>query len=308
VPISVFISEVIFLIFFSVSSASVVLILRVTTTAYFLGVTIMLSVHTNYASLVSQGAVNKSNSLLTNAMERLSTGLRINSSADDAAGLQIANRMNANIKGMQAASRNISDATSMLQTADGALEELTTIANRQKELATQAANGVNTDDDRLALDAEFQELIKESARITTKTTYAGNNLFNVLTTGTGVSFQIGADKTETLDTVITSPTAVSGDLKDAANARTAMDVVDTNIKEVGTARSVLGASINRLGHTASNLSSVLENTQAAVGRIMDTDFAVESANMTRNQMLVQAGTTVLSSANQNTGLVMGLLR
>ncbi|ABE56914.1 flagellin-like protein [Shewanella denitrificans OS217] len=266
----------------------------------------MLSVHTNYASLVSQGAVSKSNSLLTNAMERLSTGLRINSSADDAAGLQIANRMNANIKGMQAASRNISDATSMLQTGDGALEELTTIANRQKELATQAANGVNSQDDLDALDAEFQALILESARITDKTTYAGNNLFTKLTGS--VTFQIGADKTETLDVAITAPTAVAGDLKSAANARTAMDAVDTNIKEVGTARSVLGASLNRLGHTASNLASVLENTQTAAGRIMDADFAVESANMTRNQMLVQAGTTVLSSANQNTGLVMGLLR
>jgi flagellin len=306
VPISVFISEVIFLIFFSVSSASVVLILRVTTTAYFLGVTIMLSVHTNYASLVSQGAVNKSNSLLTNAMERLSTGLRINSSADDAAGLQIANRMNANIKGMQAASRNISDATSMLQTADGALEELTTIANRQKELATQAANGVNSADDGIALDAEYQALILEAARITEKTTYAGNDLFTSL--NAGVTFQIGAAGAETLTTTTAAPTAVTGDLLNAANARLAMAAVDTNIKEVGTARSVLGASINRLGHTASNLSSVLENTQAAVGRIMDTDFAVESANMTRNQMLVQAGTTVLSSANQNTGLVMGLLR
>jgi flagellin len=266
----------------------------------------MLSVHTNYASLVSQGAVNKSNSLLTNAMERLSTGLRINSSADDAAGLQIANRLNANIKGMQAASRNISDATSMLQTGDGALEELTTIANRQKELATQAANGVNSADDRTALDAEFQALIAEAARITGQTTYAGNNLFTTLTGG--VTFQIGASGTEQLTTTITAPTALTGDLTSAANAVTAMAAVDTYIKEVGTARSVLGASINRLGHTASNMASVLENTQAAAGRIMDADFAVESANMTRNQMLVQAGTTVLSSANQNTGLVMGLLR
>ena len=265
----------------------------------------MLSVHTNYASLVSQGAVNKSNDLLTSAMERLSTGLRINSAADDAAGLQIANRMNANITGMQAATRNISDATSMLQTADGALEELTTIANRQKELATQAANGVNSTDDLKALDAEYQALILEAARITDKTTYAGNNLFTSLTAGT--TFQIGAGTTEQLTTTITAPTAVAGDLLSSANALTAMAAVDTNIGAVGTARSVLGASINRLGHTSSNLASVLENTQAAAGRIMDTDFAEESANMTRNQLLVQAGTSILSSANQNTGLVMGLL-
>jgi flagellin len=266
----------------------------------------MLGVHTNYASIVAQGAVNKSNNLLTNAMERLSTGLRINSASDDAAGLQIANRMSANVKGMETASRNISDATSMLQTADGALEELTIIANRQKELATQAANGVNSDADRLALDAEFQELIKESARIMTNTTYAGNDLFTKLEGG--VQFQIGAGTTETLTVTSAKPTAVAGDLKDTAKSTQAITDVDAYIKAVGTARSTLGANINRLSHTSANLASVTENTKAAAGRIMDADFAVESANMTRNQLLVQAGTTVLSSANQNTGLVMGLLR
>ncbi|WP_445946748.1 flagellin N-terminal helical domain-containing protein [Shewanella sp.] len=265
----------------------------------------MLSVHTNYASLVSQGAVNKSNSLLTNAMERLSTGLRINSAADDAAGLQIANRMNANLKGMQAASRNISDATSMLQTADGALEELTTIANRQKELATQAANGVNSQKDLDALSAEFEALNLESKRILEVTTYAGNNLFDKIA---DVTFQIGSASTETLEVKVTEPTLITGDLKTAGTITTAMTDVNNFLEAVGTARSSLGANINRLGHTASNLASVMENTQAAAGRIMDADFAVESANMTRNQMLVQAGTTVLSSANQNTGLVMGLLR
>ena len=115
----------------------------------------MLSVHTNYASLVSQNSVTKNNDLLSNAMERLSTGLRINSAADDAAGLQIATRLNANVTGMETASRNVNDATSMLQTADGALDELSTIANRQKELATQAANGVNSAEDLKAINAEF---------------------------------------------------------------------------------------------------------------------------------------------------------
>jgi flagellin len=268
----------------------------------------MLGVHTNYASIVAQGAVNKSNNLLTNAMERLSTGLRINSASDDAAGLQIANRMSANVKGMETASRNISDATSMLQTADGALEELTTIANRQKELATQASNGVNSAADLTALNDEFQELNDEIERIATKTTYAGNDLFTKLT---DVTFQIGAGKDEVLNVKLTALTAditalKAGDLEGAAND--AIKLVDDFISAVGTKRSTLGANINRLGHTAANLASVTENTKAAAGRIMDADFAVESANMTRNQLLVQAGTTVLSSANQNTGLVMGLLR
>nr|WP_299009440.1 flagellin [uncultured Shewanella sp.] len=347
----------------------------------------MLSVQTNNASLIAQNSVNKTNDLLSNAMERLSTGLRINSAADDAAGLQIATRLNANTIGMQTASRNVSDATSMLQTADGALEELNTIANRQKELATQAANGVNSDKDLEALNAEFQQLTAEMTRILDETSYAGNNLFESLA---DVSFQIGASSAETLkvnvakinlsdlagdgasdfssqnlnsklanDTVIAqgykadgsalevkfdeTATYVEGDSytekvynidisaldpNDATDAKTiadaeikisaavaqgatdasdAMDMIDTLIDTVATARSTLGANINRLGHTASNLANVTENTQAAAGRIMDTDFAVESANMTKNQLLVQAGTNILSSANQNTGLVMGLL-
>ena len=270
----------------------------------------MLGVHTNYASIVAQGAVNKSNNLLTNAMERLSTGLRINSASDDAAGLQIANRMNANVKGMETASRNISDATSMLQTADGALEELTTIANRQKELATQASNGVNSSADLKALNDEFTQLNAEITRIVDNTTYAGNNLFTDATDGVlikGVDFQIGAGAAETMNVKLGAISkAVTGDLTTDATA--AITAVDTFLAAVGTERSTLGANINRLGHTASNLASVTENTKAAAGRIMDADFAVESANMTRNQLLVQAGTTVLASANQNTGLVMGLLR
>lgn len=263
----------------------------------------MLSVQTNNASNIAQNSVNKSNDLLSNAMERLSTGLRINSAADDAAGLQIATRMNANVVGMETANRNVSDATSMLQTADGALDELTTIANRQKELATQAANGVNSTEDLAALDAEFQELSKEVTRIVTDTEYSGNPLFASLEAG--VTFQIGASSGETLDVSTNAITAVAGDLKAGANA--AIDLVDTFIDEVGAERSTLGANINRLGHTASNLANVTENTKAAAGRIMDTDFAVETANMTKNQLLVQAGTNILSSANQNTGLVMSLL-
>ncbi|GIU41527.1 flagellin [Shewanella algidipiscicola] len=269
----------------------------------------MLSVHTNYASLVSQNAVNKSNDLLTNAMERLSTGLRINSASDDAAGLQIANRMNANIRGMETAGRNISDATSMLQTADGALEELTNIANRQKELATQAANGVNSSTDMTALNAEFQQLILESERIMGETTYAGNDLMAKLTGG--VDFQIGAGTAEKLSVTMTDPVVIDKaavDLTTTAKASAAITAVDKYIDAVGVSRSELGANINRLGHTAANLTSITENTKAAAGRIMDADFATESAHMTKNQMLVQAGTTILSSANQNTGLVMGLLR
>jgi len=273
----------------------------------------MLSVQTNNASNIAQNSVNKSNDLLSNAMERLSTGLRINSAADDAAGLQIASRMNANVVGMETASRNVSDATSMLQTADGAMDELNTISNRMKELATQSANGVNSQQDLDALDAEFVELANEMERIMTETTYAGNDLFTVLD-GAGVTFQIGAGSGETLAVGMDSAALkteiadLKTGLKTTGGAGTAdIDAVDDFIDAVGTERSTLGANINRLGHTASNLANVTENTKSAAGRIMDADFAAETANMTKNQLLVQAGTNILSSANQNTGLVMSLL-
>ncbi|BDM62710.1 lateral flagellin [Shewanella sp. NFH-SH190041] len=268
----------------------------------------MLSVHTNYASLVAQNSVNKNNSLLSTAMERLSTGLRINSAADDAAGLQIATRLNANVIGMKTANRNVSDATSMLQTADGAMDELTKIADRQKELATQSANGVNSAKDRAAISAESKELAAESKRIVDNTTYAGNNLFSTIQ---NVTFQIGAGGADKLDVKVTSAKAL-GEIKDLklstqTDANASIAKVDAYLDQIGKARSMLGANINRLQHTAANLHNVTTNTEAAAGRIMDADFAKESAAMTKNQLLVQAGTRVLSRANQNTGLVMGLL-
>ncbi|WP_028113500.1 flagellin [Ferrimonas kyonanensis] len=278
----------------------------------------MLSVQTNFPSLVAQNSVGQSNNGLNTAMERLSTGFRINSAADDAAGLQIANRLNANVTGMNTAQRNIGDATSMLQTADGALDEINNIAMRMKELATQSANGVNSADDRNALDAEFTELKAEVERIVDNTEFAGNKLFdqsaNSLTDKTnGVKFQIGAGTTETLTVKLDvstdkiDETIFTKNLKSAADSTTTLGEVDKLIDNVGKARSSLGANINRLEHTSNNLANVSQNTQAASGRIMDADFAAESAAMTKNQLLVQSGTNILSRANQNTNLVMGLL-
>ncbi|BDM62709.1 lateral flagellin [Shewanella sp. NFH-SH190041] len=268
----------------------------------------MLSVHTNYASLVAQNSVNKNNGLLGQAMDRLSTGLRINSAADDAAGLQIATRLNANVTGMKRANQNVSDATSMLHTADGAMEQLTVIADRQKELATQSANGVASIQDRQSIKAESDELAAETKRIVDNTTYAGNSLFSTIE---NVTFQIGAGTADTLEVKVTDAkklNAISGlklDTQSGANASIAK--VDAYLDAVGKARSALGANINRLQHTAANLHNVTTNTEAAAGRIMDADFASESAIMTKNQLLVQTGTRILSRANQNTGLVMGLL-
>ncbi|MBN3494272.1 lateral flagellin LafA [Vibrio neptunius] len=275
-----------------------------------------LSMHTNYASLVTQNTLSSTNDLLSTAMERLSTGMRINSAADDAAGLTIANKLEAQTRGMSVAMRNSQDAISMLQTADGALEELTNIAYRMKDLATQSANDTNGASERTALNAEYAELGKEAERILTETSYgAGQKLLSGGKLGAAVQFQIGTSATEVLqlnistdlDNIKFDATSI-GDITDLANSTTAIGTVDGLFDTINKVRSSLGANINRLDHTINNLANVSENTAAAKGRITDADFAVESSNMTKNQMLMQAGTTVLAQTNQMPSMAMSLLR
>lgn len=277
-----------------------------------------LSMHTNYASLVTQNTLNSTNSMLTSAMERLSTGYRINSAADDAAGLSIANKLEAQNRGMGVAMRNSQDAISMLQTADGALEELTNIAYRMKDLATQGANGTNGAKELEALNAEYQELESEATRILQNTSYGAGQTLLQGTAADGklaaaVTFQIGASKDETLSVDISGDLAAidfstTGVLDTNANANAEIDVVQGLFDNINKVRSSLGANINRLDHTINNLSNISENMAAAKGRITDADFAIESSNMTKNQMLMQAGTTVLSQTNQLTGMAISLLR
>lgn len=274
-----------------------------------------LSIHTNFASLVTQNTLSKNNNLLSTTMERLGTGLRINSAADDAAGLQIANRLEAQTRGMAVAQRNSQDAISMLQTADGALDELSQIAFRMKDLATQSANGTNTAEDHEALDAEYQELEAEITRIMTQTTYGGSALLEGGTLAAATTFQIGAGATETLAfdasteiAAIATAYGALGDITTQGNSTTEMGALDTLIEEVGAARAKFGANVNRLEHTISNLQSISQNTEAAKGRIMDADFALESSNMTKQQMLMQSGISVLGNTNQMSGLVGSLLR
>src|SRR5690606_37916417 len=253
-----------------------------------------LSIHTNFASLVTQNTLSKNNSALSTAMQRLGTGLRINSAADDAAGLQIANRLTAQTRGMAVAQRNAQDAISMLQTADGALDEISNIAFRMKDLALQAANGSNNADDRTALNAEYTDLKNEISAILKDTTYGGEKLFTSLLNNTnGIDFQIGVTGAEKLNVgAQTNVEAIAtfdaggnvtggalnsaGALDTQANSVTAIGNLDTLIKAVGTARAQFGANINRLDHTINNLASIAQNTEAAKGRIMDADFAAES--------------------------------
>ena len=281
-----------------------------------------LSMHTNYASLVTQNTLNNTNGLLNTAMERLSTGFRVNSAADDAAGLQIANRLEAQTRGMNVAMRNAQDGISMMQTAEGAMDEMTNIVYRMNDLATQSLNGSNSATDRASLDKEFQELTKELNNIVDNTKFGGQNLLKGGGFGAGaVSFQIGSSSAETLSvdasagiteiTDILADAAITDGVGDAAKAKAALDKISGAaglVEKIGSSRADFGANINRLEHTMTNLGNMVENTSAAKGRIMDADFAAESSSMTKNQMLMQAGTTVLSKTNQLPGMAMSLLR
>jgi flagellin len=276
-----------------------------------------LSIHTNYSSLVTQTNLSKTNNALSTNQQRLGTGFRINSAADDAAGLQISTRLKAQSRGMEVAIRNTGDAISLLQTAEGAFNEMTDIMQRMKDLSTQAANDTNSASDRLALQAEYDELGKELTNIVDNTKYAGEVLF-----GTGgkflaaINFQIGASSGETLQldastelgNVTTAITTIKAQtLDDNTNAKAAMDELETALDEVGAMRAVFGANINRLNHTANNLANMKDNTDMSAGRIRDADFAKESANMSKNSMLMQSGISMLKQAGQMPGLVMSLL-
>lgn len=279
-----------------------------------------LSIFTSGAAMSSTNALNKSNSILSTAMERLGTGKRINSAADDAAGLQIATRLQGQVNGMGVAQRNVADATAMLQTAEGAFEEVTNILYRMKDLATQSANDTNNDTDRTAMQAEFDQLSAELTNIWDSTEFAGTKMFSDDAAGLnktgGLSFQIGAKSTEVMTTDKIDLDTVKGaigtggsvvDIKLDGTSATAIDDLSTVLDEVGTVRSSLGAYINRLGHTAANLSNMQDNTNLALGNIRDADFATEATNMTRNQMLAQTSMSMLKQANSMSGMVMSLL-
>ena len=283
----------------------------------------MLSLHTNNATLSAQNSISKTQSSLSTSMTRLSTGYRINSSQDDAAGLQIASRLKAQTSGMAVAMRNTQNATSMLQTADGALEEVSNMLVRMKDLATQSADASSTDADKVAMQSEYDALGKELGNVLKNTTFGGEKLLVAGTTSKAMTFQIGASSSETMSVdltsdmsaVVTNVTSASAnyatagtgtELTSAANG--AIGKLDTALASVNKVRSGLGAAANRLDHVYNNLSNISTNTQAAAGLIMDVDFASESSSMTSNQMLLQAGTAMLKQTNSMSSMVMSLLQ
>ncbi|WP_298636570.1 flagellin [uncultured Umboniibacter sp.] len=398
-----------------------------------------LSLHTNFASLLTQNTVAKSNNMMTQTMQRLSTGFRINSAADDAAGLQIANRLESQARGLSVAQRNSQDAVSLLQTAEGALNELNDIGLRMKDLATQSANGTNSQAERDAMDEEFQDLASEFEAITKNTAYGGAKIFddggnaffdnasnplqiqvgtsgssadqltadfssnvdalksvysssagNKVVSTAAVTVDIDGSGTGTATTTIAaysditdrirsedngttieyrsasgdwvdvstafsgtdgtqfgvvggdveynatngewgagntaevtalgavgtgvwtgSGALVSGDagkISDLTSARGAIDTMSTVLETVSSFQSDIGSKINRLGYTMSNLANQETNIETSRGRIMDADFAKESANLTKYQLLMQAGTSMLGQTGQSSQLALSLLR
>ena len=301
----------------------------------------MLSLHTNSSALSAQNSISRTQSSLSTSQTRLSTGFRVNSAMDDAAGLQIATRLKAQSSGMAMAMRNTQNSISMLQTAEGAFDEVTNMLIRMKDLATQAADASSTAKDQAALQSEFDALGSELNNVMKNSTFGGAKLMDGGTIAASMTFQIGATKSEqmTIDlsaamTTLTGTAlaavsaryaaggaAVGVEISDGTDgtasasnaagqtaANTTIETISTAIDQVGGIRSSLGAAANRLDHIYNNLSNISSNTKAATGRIMDTDFATESSNMTSSQMLLQAGTAMLKQSNSTSSLVMSLLQ
>ena len=284
----------------------------------------MLSLHTNNAALSAQNSINRTQGSLSTSMTRLSTGYRINSAMDDAAGLQIATRLKAQTSGMAVAMRNTQNSTSMLQTAEGALDEVSNMIVRMKDLATQAADASSTTADKAAMQSEYDALGTELNNVLNNTKFGGAALLVGGTIASAMTFQIGSSTTEKMDvdlstqmTTLTTdvglatanyaaPNTLGTELSGSANAT--IDKLSTALASIGTVRSALGASANRLEHVYNNLSNISTNSKAATGRIMDVDFASESSKMTTSQMLLQAGTAMLKQSNSMSSMVMSLLQ
>ncbi len=280
----------------------------------------MSVINTNVQSLVAQNALSVNNRSLSNAMQQLSTGRRINSAGDDAAGLAIANKMTAQIRGLNQAVRNANDGISLLQTAEGATQEVTNMLQRMRELAVQAANDTYSDTDRSALQTEYDELADEITRISDNTKWNDMYVFDTAASGAigtsgAVTFQVGIDGdtgstiSATFEEIDASTLAVSGlSLTSQADAQSALSALDDAISTVDTFRSTLGAKINRLGYAADNLASISQNAAASRSRILDTDYASATTDLARTQIIQQAATAMLAQANQQPQTVLTLLK
>jgi flagellin len=304
----------------------------------------MTVINTNTAATISANALTKNERAMSQAMERLSTGQRINSAADDAAGLAISSKMTSQINGLNQAVRNANDGISMVQTAEGALIEIDNMLQRMRELGVQAASDTNTTSDRTALNAEFEALREEITRIAVNTQFNGAAVFGQAADSTK-AFQVGANASQTISVTFgnfnagveagaaglagntastssskflaldedgstgsTTDDIVDQDLLSAANAKDAIYIMDSAIAAVATERASYGAAISRLEYAADNLANVSQNASASRSRILDADYAAETTELARTQIIQQAGTAMLSQANQQAQSVLALLK
>jgi flagellin len=272
-----------------------------------------INIQTNFAALSAQKNLGQNQKLLAGSFQRLSSGYRVNSAADDAAGLAISESMKSQIRSYTVAQRNASDAQSMAQTAEGALGDVHDIMGRMRELAMQSSNGDLGTTDRGYVNTEFKALQAEVTRIQGSAKFNGKQLINA--TPATTTFQVGLNNTASDQikvtfggVLLTTITAAGTDLSTATGALNALATIDTAIQNVSTARSNFGTAMNRMDFATSNIQTMQLNITAANSRIRDVDVASETASLSRNQVLTQAGTAVLAQANQSPQLALSLLR
>lgn len=278
-----------------------------------------LYVNTNVGSLFAQRHLSSSQASAQKSLQRLSTGLRINSAADDAAGLAISNRFRSRIRSLEQSQRNANDGISVIQTAEGALEQMAGIMDRLRELAIQSSNGSLTDTDRTFIDGEFQTLVGEVDRIAGNVDFNGRKLLNG-SASAGIQFQVGPGNTSNDRITVSIANAQTSQLGTAGTklntvgvstitkSQDSLGIIDAAITQLSNVRSTLGASQNRLNVTIDNLGTSIENLAASNARIRDVDVARETASLTRAQILVQAGVSVLAQANQAPQIALSLLQ
>ena len=294
----------------------------------------MTVINTNIAANITANALTKNERAMSQAMERLSTGQRINSASDDAAGLAISSKMTSQVNGLNMAVRNANDAISLLQTADGAIASISDMLQRMRELAVQADNGTNSTTDLTALDTEFEALTTEIERIADDTEWNGMSLLDQESNSGVFSFQVGANASQAISITIKGFETTAGgqtngvfenlgsatvytdnaadldalDIASASNHATAITNLSNAITRVDAQRASIGSTINQLEYAADNLSNVSQNTSASRSRILDADYASETTELARTQIIQQAATAMLSQANQQAQTVLALLK
>lgn len=276
-------------------------------------------INTNIKSLMASNALTVNGRAMTNTMQSLSTGSRINNASDDAAGLSIRENMTAQIRGLNAAVRNANDAIAMLQTADGAMEEQSVMLQRMRELGVLAQNDTYSSAQRTAMEDEFTALRSEIDRIGSDTQWNNFNLLDATGGNMGgastYSFQVGANSSQTIEVTITDQSTTgalsaiaSSSVSSAASAATAVTALDTAISALASNRSVIGAAVNRLTHAADNANNIAQNVTESRSRVTDTDYAAATSELARSQIIQQAATAILAQANQQPQTVLSLLK